>query len=181
MWVRKTICRTSNCNTDFGLALVEIQQVHTIRFCWSLRQTPPPGIFRWLCDSYLPFLLFALRLKKNVISGVFWTLKFMPCMLLSSNILKYSKCKDLGTVPRILSFRIKVSDNWHFQLPFLPEEVISASAPERSRGGTRGPRISQKVKKSARLLIKASALCVWPSSALLSGGFTWVSFKLLKN
>jgi len=81
-------------------------------------------------------------------------------MLLSSNILKYSKRKDLGTVPRILSVRIKVSDNWHYQLPFLPEEVISALAPEQSRGGVGGPQISQKVKKSVRLLIKANALCV---------------------
>lgn len=124
--------------------------------------------------------------NNNVISGVLWTLKFMPCMLLSSNILKYSQRKDLGTVPRSLSFRIKVSDNWHFQLPFLPEEVISAPAPERSRGGTGGPWISQKVKKSALLLIKANALCVWPSSVLLSGGFTWAAsnhlkFKMVNN
>lgn len=53
----------------------------------------------------------------------------MPFMLLSANILKYSKYKDLGTVPGILSFRIKVSDNRHFQLPFLSEEVNSDSAP----------------------------------------------------
>lgn len=148
MWSRKTIRRTSICSPGFGLALVEIQQLDSIRFCWCLRQKPP-GIFRWLCDSYLPFLIFALCLEKGkeVISGVLWTLKFMPCMLLSSNILKYSKCKNLGTVPRILSFRIKVSDSWHFQLLFLPEEVISAWAPEQGRGGTGGPRISQKVKK----------------------------------
>lgn len=102
-------------------------------------------------------------------------------MLLSSNILKYSKCKNLGTVPRILSFRIKVSDIWHFQLLFLPEEVISAWTPEQGTGGTGAPQISQKVKKPARVPIKANTLCVWPSSALLSGGFTWVSFKPLKN
>lgn len=180
MWSRKTICRTSICSPGFGLALVEVQQIDSIRFGWCLRQKPP-GIFRWLCDSYLPFILFALLLgKKKVISGVLWTLKFMPCMLLSSNILKYSKCKNLGTVPRILSFRMKVWGNWHFQLLFLPEEVVSASAPEQSSRGTGGPRISQKVKKSAQVLIKANALCVWPTSALLSGSFTWVCFKPLK-
>lgn len=44
VWVRKTIRRTSICNSEFGQVLVEIQQFHTSRFCWWRRQTLP-GIF----------------------------------------------------------------------------------------------------------------------------------------
>lgn len=113
------------------------------------RQIFPPAFSDDFVICIFPFLLFALRLekKKYVISRVLWTLKCMPCMWLSSNILKYSKCEDVGAVPGILSFWIKVSDNQHFPLPFLPEEVISDPAPLQSREGTWAPWDSQKVIK----------------------------------